>query len=150
MKNTLVLAFLFLFAWNAQAQDKEEIKWHSFDEVMALSDKEPKMIFVKVYTDWCGWCKKMDKETFTDSKVIQYINENFYAVKMNAEDSGKKYKFRGKDYTDETMARTMRVNSYPNFVIMDAAMENITQLPGYREADDFVASLHKLMDTFGK
>ena len=148
MKKTLVLAFFVLFAWNAQAQDKAAIEWHSFDEVMALSEKEPKMIFVKVYTDWCGWCKKMDKETFTDSKVIQYINDNFYAVKMNAEDSDKKYSFRGKDYTDETMARTMRVSSYPNFVIMDAGMENITQLPGYREPQAFLSSLSSLLDNF--
>src|SRR5690606_9084944 len=126
------------------AQEKE-IKWLSFDEVTELTAKEPKMIFVKVYTDWCGWCKKMDKETFTDTQVIDYINESFYAVKMNAEDSNKKFKFRGKEYTEESMARTMRVTSYPNFVIMDAAMENITQLPGYREPEPFLTSLNSLL-----
>lgn len=148
MKKTVLLALFIFLGVSSYAQDKNEIEWHSFDEVIALAEKEPKMIFVKVYTDWCGWCKKMDKETFTDSKVIDYINTNFYAVKMNAEDSGKKFKFRGKDYTDETMARTMRVTSYPNFVIMDSSMENITQLPGYREPQPFLASLTSLLDNF--
>ena len=51
-------------------------------------------------------------------------------------------------YSEETMARAMRVSSYPNFVIMDAAMENITQLPGYREPQPFVEALAALMENF--
>jgi len=146
MKNTLdrVLSF-FQTSW-LMAQDK--IKWYSFEEVVKLTEENPKMILIDVYTDWCGWCKKMDKETFTDKAVVDYVNANFYAVKLNAEEKNKKFSFRGQEYSEETMARTMRVSSYPNFVIMDATMENITQLPGYREADDFVAALNKLMDTF--
>ncbi|WP_158860348.1 thioredoxin family protein [Lunatibacter salilacus] len=148
MKKTVVLALLFLQTFWLMAQDK--INWYSFEEVVKLTEENPKMILIDVYTDWCGWCKKMDKDTFTKKVVVDYVNDNFYAVKLNAEDKKKKFTFRGKEYSEETMARTMRVSSYPNFVIMDAAMENITQLPGYREADDFVASLDKLMDTFGK
>ena len=148
MKKTVVLVLLFLQTSWLMAQDK--INWYSFEEVVKLTEENPKMILIDVYTDWCGWCKKMDKDTFTEKVVVDYVNANFYAVKLNAEDKKKKFTFRGKEYSEETMARTMRVSSYPNFVIMDAAMENITQLPGYREANDFVASLDKLMDTFGK
>lgn len=148
MKKSILLALALAFGFSVIAQEKKEIKWHSFDEVAQLAAKEPKMILVSVYTDWCGWCKKMDKETFTDRQVIDYINSSFYAVKMNAEDTGKKFEFRGREYSDATMARTMRVTSYPNFVIMDAAMENITQLPGYREPDAFLASLNALLENF--
>jgi len=147
MKKTILLALFLSLSISVFAQDKE-IKWLSFDEVAELAAKEPKMILVKVYTDWCGWCKKMDKETFTDSQVIDYINDSFYPVKMNAEDTGKKFIFRGREYTDASMARTMRVTSYPNFVIMDAAMENITQLPGYRQPEAFLASLNSLLENF--
>nr|MBI1228545.1 thioredoxin fold domain-containing protein [Cytophagales bacterium] len=146
-KLTFVLAFLLMQTVAVNAQDK--ITWHTFEEAAKLTADNPKMILVDVYTDWCGWCKKMDKDTFTKKAVVDYVNEHFYAVKLNAEDKKTKFTFRGKEYSEETMARAMRVSSYPNFVIMDAAMENITQLPGYREADDFVASLDKLMDTFG-
>jgi thioredoxin-related protein len=146
MKKTVVLLALFLQTSWLMAQDK--INWYSFEEVVKLTEENPKMILIDVYTDWCGWCKKMDKDTFTKKVVVDYVNENFYAVKLNAEDKKKKFSFRGQEYSEETMARAMRVSSYPNFVIMDAAMENITQLPGYREADDFVAALNKLMDTF--
>ncbi len=69
MKKLILLALLFPFGFGLFAQDKE-IKWLSFDEASELAVKEPKMILVSVYTDWCGWCKKMDRETFTDNEVI--------------------------------------------------------------------------------
>lgn len=147
MKKLIIAALFVVFAQTVKAQDK--IQWYTFEEVIKLAQENPKMILVDVYTDWCGWCKKMDKETFTDQKVIEYVNSNFYAVKLNAEDKKSKFKFRGKEYSEETMARAMQVRSYPNFVIMDAAMENITQLPGYREASPFVAALSSLLENFG-
>ena len=147
MKKLTLLALTLSLCFGVVAQDKE-IKWLSFDEASELAAKEPKMILVSVYTDWCGWCKKMDKETFTDSQVIDYINESFYPVKMNAEENKRKYTFRGREFTDAIMARTMRVTSYPNFVIMDAAMENITQLPGYREPQAFLTSINTLLEKF--
>lgn len=136
-----MMGLLLLVMSNLMAQDPPKIKWYTFEEATKLNQKEPKMVLVDVYTDWCGWCKKMDKETFTDAKVIQYINENFYAVKLNAEDNKKKFKFRGKEYTEASMAKVMQVNSYPNFVIIDAALENITQLPGYRQPEAFLKDL---------
>ncbi|WP_339926059.1 DUF255 domain-containing protein [uncultured Cyclobacterium sp.] len=147
MKKVIGLIVLLVFVQQL-SKAQNSIEWHSFEEVIEKTAEEPKMILVDVYTDWCGWCKKMDKNTFTDPKVIAYVNENFYAVKLNAEDRKKKFEFKGKEYTGQKMAYSMKVNSYPNFVIMDAAMENITQLPGYREADDFVSSLKLLLENF--
>lgn len=103
------------------------------------------MILVDVYTDWCGWCKKMDKETFTDPAVIAHINKNFYAVKMNAEDSKRTFEFMGKTYTEAQMAASMRVRSYPNFVVIEPKLQNIAQLPGYRNPEQFIAGLNDLV-----
>ena len=139
---------MLVFIQQFSFAQKESIEWHSFEEVIKKTAASPKMILVDVYTDWCGWCKKMDRNTFTDPKVIKFVNENFYAVKLNAENKKKKFKFKGKEYSEQTMARNMRVSSYPNFVIMDSAMENITQLPGYREPDNFVSSLKSLLENF--
>jgi thioredoxin-related protein len=69
---------------------------------------------------------------------------------MNAEDVKRKFSFKGKEYTEATMARAMRVSSYPNFVIMDAAMENIAQFPGYREPVPFLTGMEDLLNKFGK
>ena len=88
----------------------------------------------------------MDKETFTDPVVVSYINEKFYAVKMNAEDNKRKFDFKGKEYTEAKMAAAMRVNSYPNFVIIDPTLKNITQLPGYRQPVQFLDGLGQIVD----
>ena len=148
MKRILILFAFLTIGTLAKAQESAKIKWHSFEEAVALNQKDPKMLIVDVYTDWCGWCKKMDKETFTDATVIEYINKNFYAVKMDAENSQKKFEFKGQEYTEESMARAMRVSSYPNFVIIDAALENITQLPGYRTPEVFLKDLGSTIERF--
>lgn len=143
MKRLLIVA-LFLAAANfAQAQEK--IEWLKFEEAVAATEANPKMLIVDVYTDWCGWCKKMDKETFTDPAVIKYINEKFYAVKMNAEDNKREFDFKGKKYSEAKMAATMRVQSYPNFVIIDPTLQNITQLPGYRRPTEFLEGLGQIV-----
>ncbi|GGF51596.1 thioredoxin [Echinicola rosea] len=132
------------------AQEEQAIKWYTFEEATALNKENPKMVIVDVYTDWCGWCKKMDKETFTDAEVISYLNDHFYAVKLDAENNGKKFEFKGEEYTEASMARAMRVSSYPNFVIIDSTMENITQLPGYRKPEAFIKDLKTTIQRFGK
>ena len=63
---------------------EKDVKWLSFEEAQKLAAKTPKKIFVDVYTDWCGWCKKMDKNTLSDPGIKDYLNKKYYAVKLNA------------------------------------------------------------------
>ena len=144
MKYLSLFLFSVLLSVTAEAQD--QINWLKFEEAIAANAENPKMLLVDVYTDWCGWCKKMDKETFTDPKVIAHINSNFYAVKMNAEDTKRTFEFMGKEYTEAQMAAAMRVRSYPNFVIIEPKLQNIAQLPGYRAPDAFLAGLNDLVE----
>ena len=144
MKSLLALLFLFFGSLTIQAQ--EQIQWMKFEEAIAANAKSPKMILVDVYTNWCGWCKKMDKETFTDPRVIAHFQKNFYAVKLNAEDTKRSFEFMGKTFTEAQMAASMRVNSYPNFVVIEPELQNIAQLPGYREPTAFLAGLTELID----
>ena len=111
MKNRKSLLSLFiLFALyfpasiHAQAPENSagngaKIKWYSFEEAYALNKKKPKKIMVDVFTEWCGWCKKMDAETFTNPVIVKYMNEHFYAVKFNAE-TGDTIRFRDTTYTN--------------------------------------------------
>jgi thioredoxin-related protein len=142
----IFLFFLSLsFVGVGTAQAQEQIQWMKFEEAIAANEENPKMILVDVYTDWCGWCKKMDKETFTDPRVIAHFQKNFYAVKLNAEDTNRKFPFMGKTFTEAEMAASMRVNSYPNFVVIEPGLQNIAQLPGYRGPEDFLAGLSELI-----
>ena len=90
MKKThlILLTILSIFTTlnlNAQTTTKDKINWMSFEEAIKLNETKPKKIFIDVFTDWCGWCTKMDQTTFVDKDVVAYMNENFYAVKFNAE-----------------------------------------------------------------
>jgi thioredoxin-related protein len=144
MKKLFLLFFLFTFTQLVFAQ--QEIQWMKFEDAIAANEKNPKMLLVDVYTDWCGWCKKMDKETFKDPKVVEYINAKFYAVKLNAEDTKRTFTFGGREFNEAEMAAAMRVRSYPNFVIIEPTLQNIAQLPGYRQPEQFLAGLNELIE----
>jgi thioredoxin-related protein len=143
MKKILLLSLAVLLSLGLNAQD--QIQWMKFEEAIAANAKDPKMILVDVYTDWCGWCKKMDKETFVDPSVVAHLKKNFYAVKLNAEDTNRKFEFMGKTYSEADMAAAMRVRSYPNFVVIEPGLQNIAQLPGFRPAESFLAGLNELV-----
>ncbi|MDA1269356.1 MAG: thioredoxin family protein [Bacteroidetes bacterium] len=150
MKQTRICLFfhslILTLAMGGTVQAQEQIQWMKFEEAIAANANQPKMILVDVYTDWCGWCKKMDKDTFTDPQVIAHFQKNFYAVKLNAEDTKRSFSFMGKTFTEAQMAASMRVNAYPNFVVIEPGLQNIAQLPGYREPAAFLAGLADLID----
>ena len=143
---TFFLSFSLALTLTNTVQGQESIQWMKFEEAIAANAKNPKMILVDVYTDWCGWCKKMDKDTFTDPRVIAHFQKNFYAVKLNAEDTNRKFPFMGKTFSEAEMAASMRVNSYPNFVVIEPGLQNIAQLPGYREPEAFLAGITELIE----
>lgn len=112
---------------------------------MELQANEPRRIFVDVYTDWCGWCKKMDKGTFTDSNIVRSLNTYYYPVKFNAE-KGDTIVFNGQVFSlvksqnnrsIHTLAASLLDNqlSYPSFVILDANMKRLMIMKGYQQPD---------------
>jgi thioredoxin-related protein len=143
MKNFLTFIFLLiapalLLADNnpKDKKDNSTIQWLTIEEVEAKVKEDPKIIFVDVYTDWCGWCKKMDRGTFSDPEVIKYVNKHFYAVKMDAEGKGK-VNFLGKTVSPAEIAKSMGVNGYPTIVFIDPNFQNIQPVPGYRGPEEF-------------
>ena len=89
MRKFVLSAFAFtIIAFGTlsfRTADPEPLKWYTWEEAVALNKVTPKKMMVDVYTDWCGWCKKMDKGAFVDPEVAAYISANFYPVKFNAE-----------------------------------------------------------------
>ena len=121
----------------------EGIRWMTIEEAFAAQKRAPKKIFIDVYTDWCGWCKKMDATSFSHPEVIQYMNEHFYAVKFNAEQredvlyGGKKYQFLQKGNRGYHEFASFLLNdqlSYPTTVYMNEKGEKIFPVPGYLDA----------------
>ena len=132
----VLVAFVNAGGSKENTEEIASIKWVNIEEAQKLGKDEPRKVFVDVYTDWCGWCKKMDRSTFADEAVVDYVNENYYAVKLNAE-SSKKIIFNGKEMTEAYLARSMRVSGYPTIVFIDEKFTSIQPVPGYRNAVQF-------------
>ncbi|WP_394970672.1 thioredoxin family protein [uncultured Croceitalea sp.] len=140
----IILTFVLTCTVSAQ-----EVTWLSWNEAYELSqtDENPKKIFVDVYTDWCGWCKKMDKDTFQNPEVAEYMKANFYMVKLDAEGKeditydGKTFKFipsgrRG--YHELAAALLQGKMSYPTVVFLDEEFKMLSPVPGYQKVDPFM------------
>lgn len=131
----------------------DTLKWISFEEAVALQEKQPKKILIDVYTDWCGWCKKMDKHTYTDESVIKNLSENFYLVRLNAEQKediqykDKTFKFKSEYKANELAVSLLNGHmSYPSTVFLDENMNMLTVVPGYLTPKD----LNPILKYFGE
>ena len=141
-KGLILLALMISVAISAQ----EKIKWVSVSDLENLQKEEPRKVLIDVYTKWCGPCKMMMAQTFTDKEVINYINKNFYAVKFDAE-GNEKVNFKGYEWTNEDYDPNKRgrngthdltlaiapVNAriaYPTIVYMDENLNIIQPIQG--------------------
>ncbi len=139
------ILFIILFAISSTLVNAQ-VQWLSFEEAVEKAKENPKPIFVDVYTDWCGWCKKMDIATFSEDRVAKMLQNDFYPVKFNAEQqepinfNNHEFKFvengrRG--YNELAVALLDGKLSYPSVVFLNEKMERITVLAGYRGPNDF-------------
>ena len=140
MNKYYILISLF-FALNLSAQ---KVNWLSIEKAQELQKKVPKNIIMDIYTDWCGPCKLMDKNTFQNPDVAQYLNNNFYAVKFNAE-GNKKVSFKGREFSNinyneslkggrnatHDFARYLGISGYPTIVFFDKDANPIAPITGY-------------------
>jgi len=152
MKINRIIACSFLlcsisFSISAQEskQHAETIHWMSIQEALQLSKTTPKKVFLDVYTNWCGWCKKMDVSTFDDPEVVGYVNAHFYPVKFNAETHDtiqyldKSYLYKPDYRANELAALFLNGQmSYPTSVYLDEKSNLIGPVPGYLDAKQFL------------
>lgn len=143
-----VLIFITTFLVSGQSQN---INWMTWEEAIVASKEEPKKFFVDVYTQWCGWCKKMDASTFQAPEIIEYINEHYYAIKFDAEskddieikDHVYRYTRYGKRGYHQLAAEITRGQlSFPTIVFLDERMNLIQPIPGFRDVESLEMILH--------
>ena len=148
----LIIAIFVIAGTFAQAQ---EIKWMTLNEALSAQKKAPKPIFMDVYTDWCGPCKMLDKQTFHDKEVVDYIIANYYAVKFNAEGNSivnyKGVKYANPHFIPDTQGRNaahefgqvLKIQGYPTMVVMDKKGEIANSIVGFRNSAQLIAELKK-------
>lgn len=147
----LLIGALAVSAWKTEPNAPAGITWLTVEQAYAQmqadvkAGKKPKKVFMDVYTEWCGWCKKMDASTFQDAKFIEYMTANYYMVKFDAEQraditvKNRTYKFmanpNGKGGTHEYAITLLSGQmSYPTVVFLDNSFDLIQSVPGYRDA----------------
>ena len=143
LKYSLVIS-IFLGLTSFSLPEEAEVKWLSFEEAIAMHEQAPKKLLIDLYTDWCGWCKVMDNKTYSKKEIADYINENFYPVKFNAEQK-ESVEFRGHTFNfvpsgrrgvhELAAALTRNQLSYPTTVFMDEELRIIQPIAGYLKPD---------------
>lgn len=137
--------FVIIAAFFTSNLVAQEINWITVEEALALQKKEPRKIIMDVYTTWCGPCKMLDKNTFKNPDVVKYINENFYAVKFNAEGnttvSFKERTFTNPNYdpakakrrnSPHEFSRFLKISAFPTIVFLDDNANYIAGIKGYQ------------------
>jgi thioredoxin-related protein len=145
MRKIFLLALFLLFRPGMDPM-MGQVRWYSIQEALQLMGKEPKMMVIDVYTDWCGWCKRMDATTFSDPEVANILNKDFYPVKLNAEGreeiviGERTFRFvdnGGRGYHELAAIVTGGRLSYPTISYVDEQGRVLQAAPGYVGPEQF-------------
>ncbi len=168
MKNKVLLFIAFLLAisiWSCKEKEQiptlidGELNWLTMADIESMDEPSDKLYLVDIYTDWCVWCKVMDKNTFSDPEIKAYLDKYFYVAKFNAE--GKEsIQFNEKTYEWIPAGRN-GINklalemlsgrpSYPSIVFLDGNKQKIDVAVGYHDPEKMMVVLKDLVSGVGK
>lgn len=130
-------------------ESASKVNWITIQQLNELAQegkiqKQKKKIFIDLYTDWCGWCKRMDQNTFGDATISNYLNKHYHSVKFNAESKDEitfgnqtfKWIPSGRNGINELGQSLGVVNGrigYPTIVFLDEDLRKIQAIPGYKD-----------------
>lgn len=150
MKKWGLLAFIVLLinSYTQSSNNNTAIKWLSWDEMVKLHKKKKKKIFIDIYTKWCGWCKYMDANVFSNKEVAEVINKHFYPVKLDAEMKDTIY-FNGYTFVNPAphIPRTAHQLAYslldgrlayPSVVFLDEDFKRLHVLAGAQSPENLI------------
>jgi len=149
MKRILTIFFFipFIMGLSSIKGESPKIKWVDFNTGLAQAQQSGKLAVIDCYTDWCGWCKVMDKKTFSDPKIIERINEKYIAIKFNPEKPGKYFAGSKDSLSGRQLLMALSNNKpsgYPTFFFFVPQDAKLFQLPGYQDANQFGATMNNI------
>ena len=136
------LALLACLAVNGHAAG---VTWRVWSDGLAAAAGAGKPVMVDVYTDWCGWCKRMDRDTYTRTEVGDYVNRHFVMIRLNAE-SNERLTYAGHEYSGRTLAGNFQVTGYPTLILLRPNGDFMVTIPGYMPPEKFLKLAHFIGD----
>jgi len=140
MKRFLLIALVLLVPVGLQAGESA-VRWLPLDQAMKEAKREKKLILIDFYAEWCGYCKKMKRETYTDSKVVERINMLFKAVSVDIE-GNKEFNIKGEKTSEKEFSGSFRITATPTTFFFKPNGDPIKGIPGYMEPDEFLDILN--------
>lgn len=134
----LILLFVVLFAVSAAYAQGIEFRTEPYAEVLKMAKKQKKLVFVDIYTSWCGPCKHMAANIFTQKEAGDFFNAHFLSLKLDAEKSA----------DGKALAAKFEVMAYPTMLFVDGNGELVYRLLGGRPIQEFVAEGQKALDAY--
>ena len=116
------------------------LNWLSYDEGLALAEKENKYVLIYFYTDECSWCKKMVDQTYSNEEVKKILSDKFVAVKIDARSENKVIE-KGEEISEKKLAILYQVSGYPTTWFIENNHTRIAPLPGYVATEQFIPVL---------
>jgi thioredoxin-related protein len=134
MNRIRFVAVLALLLIGGRVAVSAEVAWKPFEKGIQDASAKRKYGFVSVYTDWCGYCKKLDRETLRAKNVVAELDKHFVSMKLNAE-SEESITWKGKKMSKRELAALWGVEGFPTMLFLNSKGEIIGSFPSYAEAD---------------
>ncbi len=142
----ILIGFILFQSCNVPVQKLGDVEYgrvmfefNNLDKVLIASKEQNKPIFVDVYTSWCGWCRRLDNETYTNPTVIRYINKNFIPIKMDAEHG-----------QGRTLVSKYGIHAYPRMLFLDSTGKVLNSITGFKDAPKLLQAAYKAMVVYIK
>jgi thioredoxin-related protein len=132
---------------NAGHYPEDAPNWRSFGEAIAAAQAEGDLFLVHAYAAWCGWCRRLDRDTYTDDAVQAFLADHFEVARLDIE-SNEEVDFFGGQVPMRELATAFEVSGTPTTLFFDADGTFITKAPSYWPPDKFLLVLRYVQEGF--
>lgn len=115
-------------------------EWRGWNEGLQEARATKRPVIVDVYTNWCGWCRRMDRDVYQRADIVDYLRKQYVTIKLNAE-SSEPATYEGRATTSQKIAQRFRVSGYPTTLFLRSSGEHMANVPGYVPGDKFLLLL---------
>ncbi|MBN2158761.1 MAG: thioredoxin fold domain-containing protein [Spirochaetes bacterium] len=127
---------------SANSPSVEPVIWHDFNEGLKLAAEKKRPVVLDFYADWCGWCKKMEAEVFSDGEVTARLKDNYICVRLFMDRKiNETINYKNHAITKQEFSMMVGVRGLPTIVFLDRDANLITKIPGFIDKGMFLPLL---------